>query len=45
LSQIAATNDADVLPAPLPAALWSIEKHNDACFIVRDGTGQALGYF
>jgi len=25
---------------PLP---WTIEKHNDACFIVRDATGQALG--
>ncbi len=24
---------------------WSIEEHNDACFIVRDSTGQALGYF
>ena len=22
-----------------------IEEHNDACFIVRDATGQALGYF
>ncbi len=24
---------------------WTIEEPNDACFIVRDGTGQALGYF
>ena len=24
---------------------WSIEEANGACFIVRDGTGQALGYF
>ena len=24
---------------------WSIEEANNACFIVRDGTGQALGYF
>ena len=24
---------------------WVIEEHNDACFIVRDATGQALGYF
>ncbi len=24
---------------------WTIEEHNDACFIVRDATGQALGYF
>ena len=22
-----------------------IEEHNNACFIVRDATGQALGYF
>ncbi len=25
--------------------LWSIEEANNACFIVRDSTGQALGYF
>jgi len=24
---------------------WTIEEANDACFIVRDSTGQALGYF
>ncbi len=24
---------------------WSIEEANAACFIVRDSTGQALGYF
>ena len=24
---------------------WVIEEHNDACFIVRDATGQALRYF
>jgi hypothetical protein len=24
---------------------WTIEEHNDACFIVRDASGQALGYF
>jgi hypothetical protein len=24
---------------------WSIEEANDACFIVRDSTGQALAYF
>ncbi len=24
---------------------WTIEENNDACFIVRDNTGQALGYF
>ncbi len=24
---------------------WTIEGANNACFIVRDSTGQALGYF
>ena len=24
---------------------WSIDEANDACFILRDSTGQALGYF
>jgi len=24
---------------------WIVEEHNDACFIVKDVTGQALGYF
>jgi len=24
---------------------WTIEEANAACFIVRDSTGQALGYF
>jgi len=24
---------------------WTIDEHNNACFIVRDHTGQALGYF
>ena len=24
---------------------WTIEEPNDACFIVKDATGQALGYF
>jgi hypothetical protein len=24
---------------------WTIDEHNDACFIVKDATGQALGYF
>jgi hypothetical protein len=23
---------------------WSIEEHNDACFIVKDATGQTLAY-
>jgi hypothetical protein len=24
---------------------WTLDEQNDACFIVRDATGQALGYF
>jgi hypothetical protein len=24
---------------------WTLEENNDACFIVRDANGQALGYF
>ena len=24
---------------------WTVQQHNDACFIVKDATGQALGYF
>jgi hypothetical protein len=24
---------------------WIVEEHNNACFIVRDANGQALGYF
>jgi hypothetical protein len=24
---------------------WTVEDHNDACFIVRDKSGMALGYF
>jgi hypothetical protein len=24
---------------------WTIEEYNNACFIVKDATGQALGYF
>jgi hypothetical protein len=24
---------------------WTIDEANDACFIVRDATGQALSYF
>jgi hypothetical protein len=23
---------------------WIVEEHNNACFIVRDSTGQALAY-
>jgi hypothetical protein len=25
--------------------LGTIEEHNNACFVVKDATGQALGYF
>jgi hypothetical protein len=24
---------------------WTVEENNNACFIVRDKNGQALGYF
>ncbi len=24
---------------------WIVEEHNCACFIVKDASGQALGYF
>jgi len=24
---------------------WTIQEHNNACFIVKDAIGQALGYF
>ena len=24
---------------------WIVEQHNNACFIVRDNNGHALGYF
>jgi hypothetical protein len=24
---------------------WTLDEHNDACFIVKDTTGQAPGYF
>jgi hypothetical protein len=29
---------------PLPAAV-SVEEYNDACFVVKDGGGQKLGFF
>jgi hypothetical protein len=32
------------LPCAFPSP-WIIEEHNNACFIVKDATGQALGYF
>jgi hypothetical protein len=24
---------------------WIVKEHNNACFIVKDASGQALGYF
>jgi len=35
---------SDVSPRRFPPP-WTIEEHNNACFIVKDATGQALGYF
>jgi len=35
---------AAVKPRRFPPP-WSVEEHNDACFIVRDKNGQALAYF
>jgi hypothetical protein len=41
------SSDPTVLPIqqrrfPPP---WTVDESNDACFIVRDKNGQALGYF
>ncbi len=36
------------MKAPAPRRFpppWTIDETNDACFIVRDKDGQALGYF
>jgi len=33
-----------VTPRRFPTP-WTVEENNQACFIVRDKTGQALGYF
>ena len=38
-------NVAHVRGASLPAALDDSMRQTDACFIVRDKNGQALGYF
>ena len=35
---------ASVTPRRFPPP-WMIEEHDGACFVVRDATGQALGYF
>jgi hypothetical protein len=37
--------DRTTMPARRFPPPWSIDEANDACFIVRDSTGQALGYF
>jgi hypothetical protein len=37
-----ATVSVPYVTAPPP---WIIEEHNNACFIVKDATGQAFGYF
>jgi hypothetical protein len=34
------TTSARRFPPP-----WIIEEHNNACFIAKDASGQALGYF
>ena len=38
-------NGAIITPMRRFPPPWTIEEHNNACFIVRDATGQALGYF
>jgi hypothetical protein len=38
-------NGAIITPVRRLPPPWIVEQHNDACFIVRDATGQALGYF
>jgi len=35
---------AEMTPRRFPPP-WTIEEYNDACFIVRDKSGQGLGYF
>ena len=40
-----AARAASSFPTRLFPPPWTIEKHNNACFIVCDSTGQALGYF
>jgi len=41
-SAAALTNVTSTRRFPPP---WTIKENNDACFIVRDATGQALDYF
>jgi len=40
-----AARAASSFPTRLFPPPWTIEEHNNACFIVCDSTGQALGYF
>jgi hypothetical protein len=37
-------NGAIITPCAASRRPWTIEEANDACFIVRDSTGQALAY-
>jgi hypothetical protein len=43
VSSLAPTRYTCVAPRRFPPP-WSVEEHNDACFIVRDHNGQALAY-
>jgi len=38
-------NGAIITPMRRFPPPWSIEEHNNACFIVKDAAGQALAYF
>jgi len=38
-------NGAIITPMRRFPPPWTLEENNNACFIVRDATGQALGYF
>jgi len=38
-------NGAIITPMRRFPPPWIVEEHNDACFIVSDATGRALGYF
>ena len=38
-------NGAIITPMRRFPPPWTLEENNDACFIVRDKNGQALGYF
>jgi len=40
-----AARAASSFPTRLFPPAWTIEEHNNACFIVCDSTRQALGYF